>query len=214
MVQWPRVFRFFFFNFSYFSASQSFTQIHTIQQVFYLPKKGFHFSGEKHTTTCWNWVGILPLHHTKLNYLWLSQSPPGNEGKCQDQNLAGLAARASGLLREVFSKPRAARDKQPPSPRLAQHPHHGSAPSPTTALTSFWKVANIMWLSDAYGIKPKSQAGQTNPRGVSALPFTHENRGSVASEPTPPSTAPVHAPLKCTLHTNHSHRDSPMPGGK
>lgn len=42
-------------------------------------------------------------------------------------------------------------------------------------------IISLVW------IKPKSQAGQRNPRGVCALPFTHENQGSGASKATPPS---------------------------
>lgn len=69
-------------------------------------------------------------------------------------------------------------------------------------------------------LKAKSRAGQRNQRGVSTLPFAHENLGSRASKTIPPSigvetpiTAPVHAPLKRTLHTNHSYRRFPTPGG-
>lgn len=122
LVQWPNFFQF-FFNFFFYLPAKAVPKF-TFQQIFYPPKRGSHSSGE-HTTTCWNRDRILPLQHTKLNYLWLSQSPPGNEGKCQDQNLAGVAVCASRLLREVFNMPWAARDRQ-----SASHTEACTAPSP------------------------------------------------------------------------------------
>lgn len=164
---------FFFFNFLFFFFCQPKLYLnspnHTFQQIFYLSRKGSHFSGE-HTTTCWNQDRILPLHHTKLNYLWLSQIPsPGNEGKCQDQNLAGLAAYAclqaaqGGLQHAKGCKGQPASHAKActaPSPWLCTFSHH--CPDLILKGGEFNVIISLVWT------KPKSQAGQRNPRGVSA----------------------------------------------
>lgn len=138
----------------------------------------------------------LNEHHTKVNYLWLSQSPPENEGTCQDLNLARLAAHPYGLLKEVYNLPGSARGNQPhtePTSQLCPFSHH----HPDLKGGEF--NVHQSCLAETEDVLPLCSQ---NPW----LQSLHDHTSFQRCRDT--HTAPVHAPLKCTLHTNHSQRGS------